>query len=95
MCVVFLIKKCNVIVIEEQRVDKALLLIFIRLFLWKKKTDGAKMSAKQLALHRLPPTDAALGLNIMRGHYQAILWYNCISGIIPEKDPCKVKVALI
>ena len=56
---------------------------------WKNKTDGAKLSANPPMLRSLPPTDAALELNIKRAHFAATMWKNCISGRPPQMDPCQ------
>ena len=56
--------------------------------MWIAKTDGAKKSAKPPALKSLPPTDEALEVNIKRAHYVAIQWKSCISGNLPDLDPC-------
>ena len=60
-----------------------------RCVIWKNKTDGAKLSAKPPMLRSLPPTDAALELNIKRAHFAATMWKNCISGRPPQMDPCQ------
>ena len=61
-----------------------------RLTLWTKKTDSAKLSAKPPDLKSLPPTNEALELNILRAHFQAMIWNNCVSGCSPNEDPCLV-----
>ena len=61
-----------------------------RLTLWTKKTDRAKRSAKPPDLKSLPPTNEALELNILRAHFQAMMWNNCVSGCPPNEDPCLV-----
>ena len=58
--------------------------------LWKRKTSIAKISAKPPVLRSLPPTDAALELNVKRAHYQSVLWHSCSDGKMPNIDPCKV-----
>ena len=63
----------------------------LRYKIWCKKTDGAKLTAKPPALKSLPPTQAALDLNIKRAHYQAILWNNSVTGFPPSLDPCEVQ----
>ena len=55
--------------------------------IWIGKTDGAKKSANPPTLKSLPPTDEALELNIKRAHFQAIMWKNCVTGILPALDP--------
>jgi len=45
-------------------------------------------NAKPLTLRSLPPMDEALELNIKRAHFVAVMWKNCIGGILPELDPC-------
>lgn len=64
--------------------------LFLRLTLWKRKTDGTKLSSKPPELKSLPPTTEALELNILRAHYQAMMWNNSITGSPPDKDPCLV-----
>ena len=63
-----------------------------RFILWSKKTDGAKISAKPPALKSLPPTTQALEMNLRRAHYQAALWSNCVSGVMPTLNPCDVRI---
>ena len=63
-----------------------------RLLGWKKKTDGAKITATPVSLGSLTPTDEALELNIMRSHYQAMMWNNCIDGQPQKVDPCEVSL---
>ena len=58
-----------------------------RLTLWTKKTDSAKLSAKPPDLKSLPPTNEALELNILRAHFQAMMWNNCVNGCPPNEDP--------
>ena len=61
----------------------------------KKKTNGAKFTANPVSLRSLPPTNKALELNIMRAHYQAMMWNNCIDGQPPNIDPCEVNLICI
>lgn len=49
--------------------------------------DYAKLTAKPL---EFSPTDPALELNIKRGHYQVMMWYNCVDGNLPRKGPSEV-----
>ena len=66
-------------------------MFILRLSLWRRKTEGSKMTAKPPDLKRLPPTDPALELNIKRAHYQAMVWFNCVEGEPPPgKDPLQV-----
>ena len=62
----------------------------LRLSLWMRKTDAAKLTAKPPVLCSLPPTDPALELNIKRAHYQEMMWHKCVDGQLPNKDPCEV-----
>ena len=55
--------------------------------IWINKTDGAKKTAKPPALQSLPPTDAALEINIKSVHYVTIMWKNSITGTPLELDP--------
>ena len=32
--------------------------------------------------------DEALELNIKRAHFVTVMWKSCITGILPELDPC-------
>ena len=59
-----------------------------RHIIWMKKTDSAKKSSKAPTLKSLPQTDQSLEENIKRAHYNAALWYNCITGIPPQMNPC-------
>ena len=62
-----------------------------RLKLWKKKADSVKKSSNP-KLCSLPPTPAALGLNIECTHYQTMTWKSCLQSDPPPLDPCKVLV---
>ena len=70
--------------------SKFQIIFFHRLHLWKKRTDGAKLNSKPPELAGLPPTSEALKLNIMRGHYQAMLWKASLERLMPDIDPCQV-----
>ena len=49
------------------------------------------MTEKPPELKRLPPTDPALELNIKRAHYQAMLWFDSVTGYPPPgKHPEEV-----
>ena len=47
-----------------------------------------KKVQNQQTLKSLPPTDEPLELNIRRAHFVAVMWKSCITGILPELDPC-------
>ena len=53
---------------------------FYGLTLWMKKIDSAKLTAKPTTLKRLPPTDEALDLNILRGNIQGAHWHYSVTG---------------
>ena len=57
--------------------------------MWMAKTEGAKLTAKPPSLKSLPPTDSALELNIKRAHYVSVLMTNCVTGNLPNMDPCQ------
>ena len=63
-----------------------------RLLLWKKKTDGAKLTDNPVILRSLILTDEALELNSMPAHYQVMMWNNCMVGQPPNVDPCAVSL---
>ena len=62
-----------------------------RLKLWKKKADSVKKSSNS-KLHSLPPTAAALDLNIKRVHYQTMIWKSYLQSRPPPLNPWKVHV---
>ena len=59
-----------------------------RHIIWWKRQIVPKKSSKATTLKSLPPTDETLKENIKRAHYNAALWYNCITGIPPQMNPC-------
>ena len=59
-----------------------------RRIIWIKRQIVPKKSSKAPTLKSLPPTDESLKENIKRAHYNAALWYNCITGIPPQMNPC-------
>ena len=48
-------------------------LLHLRILLWTRKVDQAKLTAKSIELKILPPTVPALELRIKRRHYQAMM----------------------
>ena len=58
----------------------------VRYAMWRKKTEGGKLtSAPNLA--GIPPTREVFEQNVLRAHYQAIIWNHAL--IPPALDPCK------
>ena len=57
--------------------------------MWMRKTEGAKLSAKPPLLKTLPPTDEALELNIKRAHFAASMMKCCVTGKLPNMNPCE------
>ena len=62
---------------------------FHRLTLWMKNSNSGKHTAKPTTLKSLSPTDEALDLNILRGHFQGAHWYYSVTGEPPKLNKCK------
>lgn len=70
-------------------------MIHFSLFLWKKKTDAVKISAKPRALKSLLPTDKALDLKSYCHHHQGVLPNQCLHECIPDVDLRKIYIKKI
>ena len=56
--------------------------------LWRKKTEKGKLTyAPDLA--SIPPTKEVFRQNVLRAHYQAMLWNDALSLSPPPLDPCE------
>lgn len=67
-------------------------ILIIRETIWRRKTEGVKITSKPPSLRSLPPTDEALELNIKRARYQRLVWESCLNGNPPNLDPCQVLI---
>ena len=67
-------------------------ILIIRESIWRRKTEGVKISSNPPTLRSLPPTDEALKLNIKREKYQRLVWESCLNGNPPNLDPCQVLI---
>ena len=60
----------------------------VRYKLWRKKTEGGKLTSAP-NLPSIPPTKEVFRENVLRAHYQAMLWNDALSMSPPPLDPCE------
>ena len=59
-----------------------------RYTLWRKRTENGKLTSTP-KLCALPPTTAVFQQNVLRAHFQAILWSESLSSDPPTLAPCE------